>query len=52
MTKSKAMHSHVYKIFDQLLMIFRASQRLARFFFFFLTKLKQQALRLVASQDL
>lgn len=33
------MHSHVYKIFDQLLIIFRASQRLARFFFF-LNKIK------------
>ena len=34
------MHSHVYKIFDQLLMIFRASQRLARFLFLFLNKIK------------
>lgn len=34
------MHSHVYKIFDQLLMIFRASQRLARFFFIFFNKIK------------
>ena len=44
MTKSKAMHSHVYKIFDQLLMIFRASQRLARFFFF-LNKIKTTSTR-------